>query len=124
MSNTIILYQKSNEAIPALEFLDGLNAKRRAKGEYRITQLRTEGHKLRYPASDIVREGIFELRWEVNTDIFRILYFFADEGIVLLNGFQKKDRKISPEEIERAYRYRADYQVRKGGIEYDGRSYI
>lgn len=122
MSHKIVLYRKANGTVPALDFLEGLKTKQRVKAEYRIDMLRSEGNKLRYPHSDLVREGIFELRWEVNTDIFRIMYFFSKDSIVLLNGFQKKDRKTSVEEIERAYRYREDYLNRQGGVVYDRRN--
>ena len=40
-------------------------------------------------------EGIFEVRVEVGSDIFRVFSFF-DKGnlVVLVNGFQKKHRKL------------------------------
>jgi len=48
-------------------------------------------------------EGLFEIRIQQGSDIFRIFCFF-DQGklIVLANGFQKKTQKTPRQEIERA----------------------
>ena len=47
--------------------------------------------------------GLFEIRVEVGSDIYRVFSFF-DEGqlIILLNGFQKKSQKTPKNEIELA----------------------
>jgi phage-related protein len=47
--------------------------------------------------------GIFEIRVEVGTDIYRVFSLF-DKGnlIILINGFQKKSRKTPKNEIELA----------------------
>jgi len=47
--------------------------------------------------------GIYEIRVEVGSDIFRVFSFF-DKGqlIILLNGFQKKTQKTPKGEIELA----------------------
>ena len=48
-------------------------------------------------------EGIFEVRVEVGSDIFRVFSFF-DKGnlVVLVNGFQKKTQKTPKSEIKMA----------------------
>lgn len=45
--------------------------------------------------------GLFEIRVEVGSDIYRVFSFF-DKGqmIVLLNGFQKKSQKTPKKEIQ------------------------
>jgi phage-related protein len=47
--------------------------------------------------------GLFEVRVEVGSDIYRVFSFF-DKGrlIILLNGFQKKSQKTPKNEIELA----------------------
>ena len=47
--------------------------------------------------------GLFEIRVEVGSDIYRVFSFF-DKGrlIILLNGFQKKSQKTPKGEIELA----------------------
>jgi phage-related protein len=60
--------------------------------------------------------GIFEVRVEVGTDIYRIFSFF-DEGklIVIVNGFQKKSQKIPKGEIELAEKLKKQYFDEKKG---------
>ena len=54
--------------------------------------------------------GIFEVRVEVGTDIYRVFSFF-DEGklIILINGFQKKSQKTPKSEIELAEKLKKQY---------------
>lgn len=54
--------------------------------------------------------GIFEIRVEVGTDIYRVFSFF-DKGqlIILMNGFQKKTQKTPKAEIELAERIKKQY---------------
>ena len=60
--------------------------------------------------------GIFEVRVEVGTDIYRVFSFF-DEGklIVLVNGFQKKSQKTPKGEIELAEKLKKKYYDEKKG---------
>jgi phage-related protein len=54
--------------------------------------------------------GLYEVRVEVGSDIYKVLSFF-DEGrlIILLNGFHKKTMKTPKIEIELAEKYRKQY---------------
>jgi len=54
--------------------------------------------------------GLFEVRVEVGSDIYRVFSFF-DEGqlILLLNGFQKKSQKTPKNEIELAEKLKKQY---------------
>jgi phage-related protein len=55
-------------------------------------------------------EGLYEVRVEYGSNIYRIFACF-DQGhlVVLFNGFQKKTQKTPPKEIEKALRIKADY---------------
>lgn len=54
------------------------------------------------------------MRAKQGNDISRVLYFFVvGRKIILTNGFVKKTQKTPPREIDRAKRYRADYQKRE-----------
>ncbi len=54
--------------------------------------------------------GIFEIRVEVGSDIYRVFSFFdKDKLIVLVNGFQKKSQKTPQSEIELAERLKKQY---------------
>ena len=55
-------------------------------------------------------EGLYEIRIQVGSDIFRIFCFF-DEGklVVLANGFQKKTQKTPKKEIVKALKIMEEY---------------
>jgi phage-related protein len=55
-------------------------------------------------------DGLFEIRIEFESNIFRIFCCF-DEGdlVILFNGFQKKTQKTPKKEIERAARIKEEY---------------
>ena len=55
-------------------------------------------------------DGLYEIRIEVESNIFRIFCCF-DEGniVILFNGFQKKTQKTPKTEIERAERLKQEY---------------
>ena len=55
-------------------------------------------------------EGIFEVRVEVASDIFRVFSFF-DKGnlVVLVNGFQKKTQKTPKSAIKMAEKLKKEY---------------
>ena len=76
--------------------------------------LEENGPALREPFSKPLGDGIFEIRAKQGSNISRVLYFFViGRKIILTNGFVKKTAKTPPGEIERAKRYRADFQRRK-----------
>lgn len=56
-------------------------------------------------------EGLYEIRIQLGSDIFRIFCFF-DKGnlIVLANGFQKKTRKTPKQEIAKALKIKEEYE--------------
>lgn len=54
--------------------------------------------------------GLFEVRVQLGSDIFRIFCCFdGNRLVVLFSGFQKKTQKTPPKEIERAVRIMNDY---------------
>ena len=59
-------------------------------------------------------DGLYEIRVQVGSDIFRIFCFF-DEGqlVVLANGFQKKTQKTRKKEIELAIKIKTEYENEK-----------
>jgi phage-related protein len=59
-------------------------------------------------------DGLFEIRIEVGSNIFRIFSFFdAGNLIVLGNGFQKKTQKTPKKEIEKAKKIMEEYFYEK-----------
>ncbi|MES2617938.1 MAG: type II toxin-antitoxin system RelE/ParE family toxin [Bacteroidota bacterium] len=59
-------------------------------------------------------DGLYEIRVQIGSDIFRIFCFF-DHGqlIIVANGFQKKTQKTPKKEIELALRIKAEYELQK-----------
>lgn len=59
-------------------------------------------------------DGLYEIRVQFGSNIFRIFCFF-DEGklVVLANGFQKKTQKTPKKEIELALKIKAEYESEK-----------
>jgi phage-related protein len=58
--------------------------------------------------------GLFEIRVQCGSDIFRIFCFFDDGKLVILaNGFQKKTQKTPKQEIEKALKIKEMYYDEK-----------
>lgn len=59
-------------------------------------------------------DGLYEIRVQLGSDIFRIFCFF-DQGklVILANGFQKKTQKTPNKEIEKALKIKAEYENKK-----------
>ena len=57
-------------------------------------------------------DGLYEIRIQLGSEIFRIFCFF-DNGklIVLANGFQKKSQKTPRTEIEKAIKIKREYET-------------
>ena len=56
-------------------------------------------------------DGLYEIRVQQGSDIFRIFCFF-DQGqlVVLANGFQKKVQKTPKAEIDKALKIKQEYE--------------
>mgnify|MGYP001111824652 CR=1 FL=1 len=59
-------------------------------------------------------DGIFEIRIEYESNIYRVLCFF-DKGnlVILINSFQKKTQKTPPKEIALAEKLKKQYFIDK-----------
>ena len=59
-------------------------------------------------------DGLYEIRIQLASDIFRIFCFF-DEGklVILANGFQKKTQKTPKQEIKKALKIMEEYHENK-----------
>jgi phage-related protein len=94
-------------------FLLTLSAKERVKLDYIISLLETRD---RVPAKfiDYIRDGLYELRMEYNSNIYRVFFIFDDGKIVVLfNGFQKKTQKTPQGEIDKALKIKEAYYAGK-----------
>ena len=68
-------------------------------------------------------DGLYEIRVEYSSNIYRIFCCFDNGNIVvLLNGFQKKTQKTPLKEIEKALRLKREYFELKKTQENERRS--
>ncbi len=117
MNWDVEFYKKENGDVPILEFLLSLTPKMRAKAYSEIELLKKHGLDLREPYVKAIKgdhyKGIFELRIKFASDISRIFYFaYSNNTFVLLSGFIKKTNETPRHELERAKRYKEDYERR------------
>lgn len=94
-----------------LKFYKNLDAKVKSKIQYvfeLIKQVDRVPEKFLSPITGY--KGLFELRIEYQSNIFRVFCCF-DEGslVVLFNGFQKKTQKTPKKELEIAMRLKNEY---------------
>ena len=98
----VIFYQDESGTAPLLEWLDDLPSKVQLKCVARIERLKQEGHALRRPEADFLRDKIYELRVGFNGINYRMLYFFhGNIAAIVSHGIIKED-KVPSKEIEKA----------------------
>ncbi|MBR1703910.1 MAG: type II toxin-antitoxin system RelE/ParE family toxin [Clostridia bacterium] len=109
----LVYYELPSGKSPVREFINSQDAKMKAKIQDMEDTLAQKGPKLRMPLSRFLGEGIFELRIQVGNRRTRVLYFFCKGNkIVLTNGFVKKTQKTPVSEINKAKKYRDDFERR------------
>lgn len=112
-----VLYYKTRDGeVPVLDFLDKLTNKAQAKIRKQILLLSEEGPNLKRPYADYLRDDIYELRVQFSPNDYRILYFFfRRSNIILTHGFIKKTGKVPQTELEKALKYKAEFEARYKG---------
>jgi len=59
-------------------------------------------------------QGLYEIRVQSGSDIFRIFCFFDEEKwVVIANGFQKKQQKTPQKDIAKALKIKTIYESEK-----------
>lgn len=111
-----IVYEAEDGKVPVQDFLDSLPLKKAQKVLRDIEVLETYGPQWGMPHVRSLSDGMYELRTEHGSDIFRTFFFhWHDTVLVLTSGYHKKSQKMDSREFERAMRYRDDWLRRKGG---------
>jgi len=110
------MYEKKEGKVPVLEFILGLDPKQQAKIYREIDLLEKFGNKLHYPHVDTIKgdkyKGLWELRIEFSSNIFRIFYFLPrSNNAILLHGIVKKSQKTPRKELDVALSRMKDYIV-------------
>lgn len=98
----LIFFRQSRGDEPVREFLRSLPKAARIEAGAALTDLERLGPALRRPDADFLAEGIYELRFRALRVEYRILYFFAEDRVVLAHGFMKKTTAVPKREFEKA----------------------
>ena len=77
------------------EWLNTLPVKAQAKCLAQVRLLRSQGHELRRPIADYLRDGIYELRPTLRGIHYRILYFFSGKNVVVISHGLSKESEVS-----------------------------
>ena len=89
----VVVYREENGVAPLLEWLDALPTKVQLKCLARIERLKQEGHALRRPEADFLRDKIYELRVGFQGVNYRMLYFFhGTVAAVISHGIVKEEK--------------------------------
>jgi phage-related protein len=106
----VVFYKDHDGTAPVYETIRELLRRGRrkefAKFQVRINRLAEQGHELRRPAADYLRDGVYELRVVHRRVHYRVLYFYHGRQIVVLSHMITKEGRVPDSEIDRAVRHR------------------
>jgi phage-related protein len=95
------------------DFYNSLQLKLKDKVDY-VLQIVISQERIPTKFFKHLEDGIYEIRIEFKSDIYRIFTFFDDNKLViLLHGFQKKTQKTPRKEIVQAKKLRREYYENK-----------
>ena len=113
MKYIVIHYETEEGERPLDDFLGRQEAKARVAFDRRVDLLEAGDLPIKRPYIDTLHGGIKELRFKVNKNQYRIfLFFFFKDKIMFTHGIIKKTDKVPDVEINRALKYKNDFEVR------------
>ncbi len=101
----VVFYKEVDDTVPVRDWLAELRRRQPrafAKCQVRIERLAEIGHEMRRPESDLLRDGIRELRMRFGTVNYRILYFFQGQTAAVLAHALTKEAAVPSRDIDRA----------------------
>ena len=101
----LLFFQDANGVSPVWEWLKELrvmNPRAFAKCLVRMRRLAGMGYELRRPETDLLRDGIYELRARFGTVNYRLLYVFHGQNVAVLAHAITKENEIPMVEMNRA----------------------
>lgn len=111
-ATTVLLFRDDDGSVPFLHWFDRLPEKAKVQCRARLGLLAEQGHELRRPAADYLRDGIYELRAKAGRVQYRMLYFFhGRQAVVISHGIIKREVAVSRTEIERARRRKQAFEA-------------
>lgn len=95
------------------DFIESLRPEESRKVFYVLDMLKSS-NRIATKFVKHLQEGLYELRAEMNGNIFRVFFIFDNGNIVLLlNGFQKKSQKTPQKETKQALKLKKEYENSK-----------
>ena len=107
-------YKYSDGVSPIIEWLQSLPDPPmavRTKCDACIRALREQGHELRRPSSDSLRDGIHEMRFRVQRVHYRLLYFFhgQERHVAVITHALTKEGAVPDKDIDYAVSCRSAF---------------
>src|SRR5260370_37699456 len=97
-----MVFYREGETVLFDQWLKTLRVKVKAKCFSQVRLFRSQGHELRRPIADFLRDGIHELRPTYQGVNYRILYFSSGKNIVVISHGISKESEVPAVEIDRA----------------------
>lgn len=111
---TCIFYETSEGRTPVQDFIESLDERTQDKFYYKQSLLESMGPRLRFPHTDDLKDGLFELRFKGTEGQIRVLFFFViNKKIILVHGFVKKTQKTPKNELKTARERMKEYTRRQ-----------
>jgi len=120
---SVVFFREETSHVPVLDWLEGLRLRdpsAYAKCVARIQRLAEEGHALRRPEADYVRDGIHELRAKRGRVNLRILFFFHGRSVAVLAYALAKEDRIPSVDLERAVSRQAAFRASPARHRFEG----
>jgi hypothetical protein len=111
MPQSEVIFYREGETVFVREWLKGLPNKVQRKCLIFIARVEMEGHELRRPIADFLRDGIDELRPSCQGVPYRILYFFSGRDVVVLSQGVTKESEVPDVEINRAVERKKKFEA-------------
>lgn len=113
---SVRFYYDTEGTKPVVDFLETLRRQDRILHKLVVAGIKKLEMSERHgpPLTELIDKeyDIFELRVG-HKNIARVFFFFQQgQEIIVTNGYVKKQQKVDTSELERARRYKADWQVR------------
>ena len=110
---TIVYCDEEMDPCPVTDFIDTCAPKHQVKILRFLSLLEEMGPTLPRPYSDLLKDGIHELRIKLSGDQVRMLYFFCfRKFIVFYVAFVKNTDRVPEKFILRVRRYRDNFMRR------------
>ena len=109
---SVVFYREHSGEVPLLDWFERLAQPVRVRCFEKLELLAREGHLLRRPHADYLRDGIHELRARHRGVNYRLLYFFHGPHVVVVShGITKQQAAVPAIEIERAAERRRRFEA-------------